>query len=48
MKELVARGIVKSDPGRIGKKVRLPGFKNSQRAYVVSSSALFDDSEASR
>jgi hypothetical protein len=42
-KELVARGILKTEPGRSNKNARIPGFNKPQRVYVISSSALFDE-----
>jgi hypothetical protein len=45
-KELVARGILKADPGRTNKNARIPGFSKPQRVYVINSSALFDEEAA--
>ena len=44
-RELAARGILKSEAGRPGKKVRLPGFSNPQRVIAISSDALFADGD---
>ena len=36
-------GILKTDPGRKNKNVRIPGFSKLERVFVISSSALFDE-----